>query len=92
MEKFESHEDIARWQYQRRQCLKWLRRLSLSPAIIAAIAALLAIFNGVPALVGLWVALLGSILSIAAWFIPKDERTREQGELDEYLDTNLRRR
>lgn len=60
--------------------------------IITALAATLALLDGLPAKVGLWVAVVGAVLSIAAWFIPQDDRTREERYTEDYIDTHIKKR
>lgn len=85
MKKFVNREEIARWQYRRRQRLKWLRRLPVLLSFFTALAAGLTL-SGLSAQLGLWLTFTGAVLSFFACFIPQDERSREQRVNQEYLD------
>jgi Flp pilus assembly protein TadB len=66
----ESWEAIARQQDRRRTRQKWMRWFPLLPLTLAIIAAVLTFFAGLPQQVSWWVVLVGSVLSLLAWFIP----------------------
>jgi hypothetical protein len=90
MKKYLDQAEIARWQYRRRQWWKWLGRLPLLLSVLTVLAAELALFGGLPATIGLWIALLAAVCSRLAWRLPHDDRPREQQVTEAYLDDVIR--